>query len=146
MSDSVRDEVRAALARREEAPLRTCPRCGREERTREEHCPHCGYSYFARPPAAAQRRRIAIVTVALLTLAAVGVVIAVLVHDNNDRNATDRATHAKLVAAEVARLRRIQAHPTHSCWRLAIASCSLCRMRSRLTPSTASPPGRSRGR
>jgi ribosomal protein L37E len=109
MSDSVRDEVRAALARREEAPLRTCPRCGREERTREEHCPHCGYSYFARPPAAARRRRIAVVTVALLTLAVVGVVIAILVHDKNDRNATDRAAHAKLVAAEVVRLRRIQA-------------------------------------
>jgi len=42
MSDSVRDEVRAALARKDEAPLRTCPRCGRVERTRDEECPHCG--------------------------------------------------------------------------------------------------------
>src|SRR5437762_1654211 len=33
MSDSLRDEVRAALARNDNAPLRTCPRCGRTEHT-----------------------------------------------------------------------------------------------------------------
>ena len=109
MSDSVRDEVRAALARREEAPPRTCPRCGTEERTREEHCPRCGYSYFARPPVATRRRRIAFAALAVLVLAAVGVVIAVLAHDKTDRSARDRTAHAKLVAAEVVRLRRIQA-------------------------------------
>ncbi len=46
---SARDEVRAALARGE-APLRTCPACGRDARTRDERCPHCGASYFGRPP------------------------------------------------------------------------------------------------
>ena len=39
-------------------PLRTCPRCGREGRTRYERCPHCQASYFARSRGQ-QRRRIA---------------------------------------------------------------------------------------
>jgi hypothetical protein len=109
MSDSARDEVRAALARREEAPLRACPRCGREERTREEHCPHCGYSYFDRPPGAARRRRIAFISVGILVLAVLGAAIAVIAHDGSTREARDRVVHARLVAAEVARLRRTQA-------------------------------------
>lgn len=109
MSDSVRDEVRAALSRRDEAPLRTCARCGREERTREERCPHCGYSYFARAPNAARRRRFALAAAGLLIVVAAGALAAVLLHDNSDRNARGRVTHAKLVAAEIARLRRVQA-------------------------------------
>ena len=109
MSDSVRDEVRAALARRQDAPLRTCPRCGREERTREEHCPHCGFSYFARPPAQTRRRRIAVGVAAALVLAAVGTGLAILLHDNSARDARARAAEARLVAAEIVRLRRIQA-------------------------------------
>lgn len=109
MSDSVRDEVRAALARRDEAPLRTCPRCGREERTREEHCPHCGFSYFARPPAQTRRRRIAVVTAGVLVLAAAGVGVGILLHDKSTNDARERATEARLVAAEIVRLRRIQA-------------------------------------
>jgi ribosomal protein L37E len=109
MSDSVRDEVRAALARREEAPLRNCPRCGREERTREEHCPHCGFSYFARPPAQARRRRLAFMGAGAVVLAAAGVGLAALLHDNGDRSARDRVAHARLVAAEIVRLRHVQA-------------------------------------
>src|SRR3954462_12166986 len=109
MRHSGRYEVRAALARREEAPLRACPRCGREERTREEHCPHCGYSYFDRPPGAARRRRIAFISVGILVLAILGAAIAVIAHDGSTREARDRVVHARLVAAEVARLRRTQA-------------------------------------
>jgi hypothetical protein len=109
MSDSVRDEVRAALARREDAPQRTCPRCGRQERTRDEHCPHCGFSYFARPPAQARRRRIAFLAAGLLVLVAAGAGLVVLLHDNSSRDARDRVAHARLVKAEIARLRRIQA-------------------------------------
>jgi hypothetical protein len=109
MSDSVRDEVRAALARSSEAPLRTCPSCGRQERTRDEHCAHCGFSYFARPPAAARRRRIAFLAAGLLVLVAAGVGLAALLHDNSSRDARDRVARARLVKAEIARLRRTQA-------------------------------------
>jgi hypothetical protein len=109
MSDSVRDEVRAALARREEDPLRTCPRCGRAERTRAEDCPRCGYSYFARPPAEVRRRRIAAAIAGLVLLAALVVGAAVLINDRNANDKRDRAERAKLVAAEIARLKRVQA-------------------------------------
>jgi hypothetical protein len=109
MSDSVHDEVRAALARSEEAPPRSCPRCGRAERTRDEHCPHCGYSYFARSPAAVRRRMIGFAVVGALVLAGAGIAIAALVSDKGSRAARDRAAHARLVVAEVARLRRVQA-------------------------------------
>jgi ribosomal protein L37E len=109
MNDSVRDEVRAALARTDQAPLRSCPRCGRQERTRSEECAHCGYSYFARPPAAARRRRIVAGVAGLIVLAAVAVGAAVLIHDRNANNRRDRAEHARLVRAEIARLRRVQA-------------------------------------
>ena len=109
MSDSVRDNVRAALARTDEAPLRTCPRCGRQERTRSEECPHCGYSYFARPPAAARRRRLIAVAAGLVVLVAAAAGAAVLVHDRNVQDRRDRAERARLVKAEIARLRRVQA-------------------------------------
>jgi ribosomal protein L37E len=109
MSDSVRDEVRAALARTDEAPQRTCPRCGRAERTRSEECPHCGYSYFARPPAAARRRRLVAAAAGLAILAAAGAGTAVLIHDRNAQDRRDRVQHARLVKAEIARLHRVQA-------------------------------------
>jgi hypothetical protein len=109
MSDSVRDEVRAALARKDEAPLRTCPRCGRAERTRSEQCPHCGSSYFARSAAEVRRRRIVAGSAALVVLAALVVGAAVLISDRNAQDKKDRAARAKLVAAEIARLKRVQA-------------------------------------
>jgi hypothetical protein len=109
MSDSVRDEVRAALARAEDVPQRTCPRCGRAERTRSEQCPHCGYSYFALPPAAARRRRRVAAAAGLIVLVAAGVGAAVLIHDRNAQDRRDRAEHARLVKAEIARLHRVQA-------------------------------------
>jgi hypothetical protein len=109
MSDSVRDEVRAALARQDEAPLRTCPSCGREERTREEHCPHCGWSYFGRTPAQARRRRIGAALVALAVLVALGVGAAILLSNKSVTDKRDRAERAKLVAAEIVRLKRVQA-------------------------------------
>jgi predicted RNA-binding Zn-ribbon protein involved in translation (DUF1610 family) len=109
MSDSVRDEVRAALARKDEAPRRSCPRCGREERTRSEHCPHCGSSYFARSAAEVRRRRIVAGSAALVVLVALAVGAAVLIGDRNEQDKRDRATRTKLVAAEIARLKRVQA-------------------------------------
>jgi hypothetical protein len=109
MSDSVRDEVRAALARADEVPPRTCPRCGREERTRSEQCPHCGYSYFGRPPGAARRRRIVAAAAGLIVLVAAGAGAAALIHDRNAQDRRDRAERALRVKAEIARLRRVQA-------------------------------------
>jgi len=109
MSDSVRDEVRAALARAGEAPLRSCPRCGREERTRSEQCPHCGTSYFARPPAAVRRRRILAGVAGVIVLAALVAGAAVLISDRNANDKRDRAARARLVTAEIARLKRVQA-------------------------------------
>jgi hypothetical protein len=109
MSDSVRDEVRAALARKDEAPLRTCPRCGREERTRDEECRHCGWSYFGRPPAAVRRRRIIAAVAGVVVLAALAVGATVLLSDKSAKDKRDSATRAKLVAAEIARLKRVQA-------------------------------------
>ena len=109
MSDSLRDEVRAALARKDEAPLRTCPRCGREERTRNEECPHCGSSYFARPAAAVRRRRILAITAGAILLVALAVGAALLIHSRDERTRRDSAERARLVAAEIARLKRVQA-------------------------------------
>jgi hypothetical protein len=109
MSDSVRDEVRAALARKDEAPVRTCPRCGREERTYSEHCPHCGSSYFARPLAEVRRRRRIAIGAGVLVVAALVVFAAILISNRNATDKRDRAAHAKLVAAEIARLKRVQA-------------------------------------
>jgi hypothetical protein len=106
---TARDEVRAALAR-DEAPLRRCPVCGREARTRHERCPHCGNSYFARPPRLSRRARRAVVAAALLAAVAAVVAIVALVSDaKHDREARERAAQRRLVTAEVARLRRIQA-------------------------------------
>jgi hypothetical protein len=109
MGDSVRDEVRAALARQDEAPTRTCPRCGREERTRGERCPHCGSSYFAMAPRAVRRRRIAAAIVGFVILAglAAGAVSLLNARSVNDRR--DRADRARRVTAEIARLHRVQA-------------------------------------
>lgn len=109
MSDSVRDEVRAALARTGEAPLRTCPRCGRQERIRSEQCPHCGSSYFARPPAEVRRRRLVAGAAGLVAIAALAVGAALLIHDRNAQDRADSARRARLVAAEIARLKRVQA-------------------------------------
>lgn len=109
MSDSVRDEVRAALAQTSEAPLRSCPRCGRSERTRSEQCPHCGSSYFARPPAEVRRRRLIAGTAGLIVLLALAVGAALLIHNRNAQDKVDRAQRTKLVAAEIARLKRVQA-------------------------------------
>lgn len=109
MGDSVRDEVRAALARRTEAPARVCPRCGREERTRSEACPHCGWSYFARTPRAVRRRRLAAAVAGLVVLVAATTGAVSLVGDRNAQDRRDRAAHGRLVTAEITRLKRVQA-------------------------------------
>jgi hypothetical protein len=109
MSDSVRDEVRAALARGDSAPARSCPRCGREERTRSEVCPHCGWSYFGRSPQAVRRRRIMAAVAGIVVLGALAGGTAALLGDRDAQDRRDSAGRARAVAAEVARLKRVQA-------------------------------------
>lgn len=93
-------------------PLRTCPRCGREGRTRYERCPHCQSSYYARSRGQ-QRRRIAIGAGALAVVAVLLGVVAVLAFsDRNSREQTERTRSAKVLADLRARMVREQA-PHH---------------------------------
>jgi hypothetical protein len=73
-------------------PLRTCPRCGREGRTRYERCPHCQSSYYARSRAQ-QRRRIGIGAGVVAVIAA-GLVVA-SVFAFSDRGTRERDEHAR---------------------------------------------------
>jgi hypothetical protein len=102
---TARDEVRAALARGE-APERTCPVCGHTARTRDERCPRCSASYFARPPRLGARVRWALAAAVLAALVAGTVVV---LQAQEDREARQEAERSARVAAEIRRLRRIQA-------------------------------------
>jgi hypothetical protein len=93
-----------------EAPLRTCPHCGFEERSTRERCTRCGRSVLVRAPRLRGRKRTyviwggaaaAVVVVAVIALVLNGVI--------SDRDKRDRANAAKAFAAETARLKRIQA-------------------------------------
>jgi hypothetical protein len=93
-------------------PLRTCPSCGREGRTRYERCPYCQGSYYARSTAG-RRRRLALgggLLALLVVLGGVGTVFAL--SDRDDREAREHREQTRLVAALRARLTRIQA-PHH---------------------------------
>lgn len=96
----------------QQPPLRTCPHCGREARTRYERCPHCQTSYFARTRD--QRRRRALLAGGLgatvLAVIAVGAVIAL--GDRSDRDARDKVDAARRVAALRVRIARQQAPHT----------------------------------
>jgi hypothetical protein len=96
----------------QEPPLRTCPGCGQEARTRFERCPHCGTSYFARPRAAARRRRLIAGAAVAVLVALLAVGGALALSDRNHRQARERADAAKTITALRARLTRIQA-PHH---------------------------------
>ena len=90
-------------------PLRTCPDCGREEQTRFEHCPHCGASYFG--PSRSQRRRRRRFAALGVAVAVAGLAVAVplMLADASDREEREAAEHERVVAAEIARLKRVQA-------------------------------------
>ncbi|WP_027007441.1 hypothetical protein [Conexibacter woesei] len=93
-------------------PLRTCPRCGREGRTRYERCPHCQASYFARSRAQ-QRRRIA-VGAGVLAVVAAGLVVASVFafSDRDSRERTENARSARVIRDLRAKMVREQA-PHH---------------------------------
>ena len=106
-------EVRAIFAATPEAPERACPHCGARERTRHEHCPACGKSYFVAPPRFSRRTRLTItVLAAAAAIAAVTGLVAFLLGQGSDSAATQRSRRAAAVAAERRRLTREQA-PHH---------------------------------
>jgi hypothetical protein len=95
-----------------ELPLRTCPSCGKEARTRFERCPHCQTSYYARTRGQRRRRIVvgASVAAAVAVLAVVGSVLAL--GDRSDREAREKTEQTKVVAELRAKLKRIQAPKT----------------------------------
>ena len=93
-----------------EVPLRTCPHCGFEERSTRERCTRCGRSVFVRPPRLRGRRRTYVIwggaAAVVVAVAAIALVLNSVVSDRNKR---EDAEAKKSVAAEKARLKRIQA-------------------------------------
>ena len=109
-----REDVRQIFARIPNAPQRTCPHCGEQAQTREEHCPACGRSYFERPDRFSPRtRRILQILGALAGAALLALVVVVLVHQARDNGTSAREKWAAAAAAERARLTREQ-RPRHA--------------------------------
>jgi hypothetical protein len=93
----------------EQSPLRTCPSCGEERRTRFERCPECGSSYFAIPRAVIRRRKRIAAGAGAVVLVALVVLGVVLAGDRSSRQGRENAATAQRVAALRAKLTRIQA-------------------------------------
>jgi hypothetical protein len=109
-----REDVRQIFARTPDAPQRTCPHCGTQAQTREEHCPACGRSYFERPDRFSPRtRRLLQVVGALAAAAVLALVVVVLIHLAGDNGTSARERRAAAAAAERARLTREQ-RPHHA--------------------------------
>lgn len=109
-----REDVRQIFARIPEAPQRTCPHCGEQAQTREEHCPACGRSYFEKPDRFSPRtRRILQAVGALAAAGALALLVVVLIGQAHDNGASARERRAAAVAAERARLAAEQ-RPHHA--------------------------------
>jgi hypothetical protein len=109
-----REDVRQIFARTPDAPHRTCPHCGEQSQTREEHCPACGRSYFERPDRFSRRTRRILQAVGGLAAATVlALIVVVLVHQARDNGTSARERRAAAAAAERARLTREQ-RPHHA--------------------------------
>jgi hypothetical protein len=93
----------------QEPPLRTCPTCGREARTRFERCPHCHGSYFAPPRDQVRRRRVVVAAASAVVVALLAVAGALALSNADDRKAQEKVAQNRRVAALRARLVRIQA-------------------------------------
>jgi hypothetical protein len=108
-----REDVRDIFARVPEVPSRTCPHCGEQARTRDEHCPACGRSYFEKPDRFSPRtRRVLRAAGALAVAGVLALVVVVLVHQARDNGTSARERRAA-AAAERARLTREQ-RPHHA--------------------------------
>jgi hypothetical protein len=93
-----------------EAPLRTCPHCGFEERSTRERCTRCGRSVLVRAPRLRGRRRTYVIWGGAAAAVIVVAVIALVLNNVvSNRNKRENAEAAKTVAAEKVRLKRIQA-------------------------------------
>jgi hypothetical protein len=95
---------------RDEPPLRVCPHCGEEARTRFERCPNCGKSLFDTPPRFSRRTK-ALAGVAIVAVLAVPAVVVVsdLASDERDKDERQAAERAELIRTERARIVREQA-------------------------------------
>ena len=89
--------------------MRTCPHCGHTEQTYEERCPACGASFFDRPPRLSPGRRRALRWgVALAGAAALATLLIVALTAKSHRDARNRVEFKQAVAADIARLKRVQ--------------------------------------
>ena len=109
-----REDVRDIFARVPEVPLRTCPHCGEQARTRDERCPACKRSYFEKPDRFSVRTRRILQAVAALAAALVlALIVVVLSRQAHDNGVSARARRAAAAATERARLTREQ-RPHHA--------------------------------
>jgi hypothetical protein len=93
-----------------EVPLRTCPHCGFEERSTRERCTRCGRSVLVRPPRLRGRRRTYVIWGGAAALVVAVAAIALILNSVvSHRTKREDAEAKKSVAAEKARLKRIQA-------------------------------------
>jgi hypothetical protein len=89
---------------------RTCPHCGFTEASARERCSACGRSVLVQPPRLqGRRRRQAQWAGGLAALAVAAAAVAVALALQADHRERERAETARTVAAETARLRRLQA-------------------------------------
>jgi hypothetical protein len=108
-----REEVHSVFAEAGDAPLRQCPRCGVEERTRWENCPHCGWSYFRPAPRFSDRtKRIAAAVAIVAAGVGLGLLVPALLRGGKHQHQRVAARDRRIVSAEERRLRREQA-PHH---------------------------------
>jgi hypothetical protein len=101
-----REQVRAVFASHRHAEVtRTCAFCGRESTTSFELCPHCGRSYFDKPPRLSRTARRALIAVAGVLLAGLAVwLVPQLVDFRHRSDERTRASRAALIASERKRL------------------------------------------
>jgi hypothetical protein len=89
---------------------RTCPHCGFTEESTRERCSRCGRSVLVRAPRLKGRRRTAVLYGGgAVALVAVVAIVLVVLSAKSDRDARERAANARAVAAERARLSKLQA-------------------------------------
>jgi hypothetical protein len=104
-----REEVHSIFADAGDAPVRRCPRCGVEERTRWENCPHCGWSYFRPAPRFSDRtKRVAAAVAIVAAVIGLSQWIPSLIRGGNEHDELVAARNKRIAAAEERRLRREQ--------------------------------------